>query len=184
MKNNVSLSLIKKNMFVDKSVVDIDKYLESILLEDEYIGKGVSTVCFEENGNEDEVMCFTVDFLKLLYLKKSKAPGFKFMEFIKHNDNVIYKYKMNKLEKMSDYVDNGDYEEFEILQSYDYSSESDEFIDICEKYVDLNVINNLAFKYKKYVTIYPDFLINQFGIDLETGDVYCFDPFISSNVKN
>lgn len=175
----VNLSLIKNGLFEKRSIEIIDKYLESIMFSRKFIGKGVSTCCFDSPNYSNFISCYTVDFLKVLYLKKSNAPGFKFVKFIEFESEVIYLYEMEKLEMITDF---SEFKEFEALENEYLDSESEELISIMDNYIDTSIINNLAFKYNKYVDIYSDITVEQFGVDINTREVYCFDPFISSNI--
>lgn len=181
-KKKLSLSIIKKKLFNYKSINLLHKYLSSINLEESDYSNGVSTACIKMHDNT--VLCYTLDFLKISYLKKSKAPGFKFLQFIEYDKEVIFMYQMNHLERISEelFDNNEEFEQFESLDDFNLNTDSDEYQFIYSNYVNSVAINKTCSKYSKYVEIYSDLSMSQFGFDLKTMKIYCFDPFLTSNI--
>lgn len=171
--------------FLEVSWLDLNFFPEVENLKE--ISRGFSSIVYKEEKS-DKVICLSFDINKVLYLKKAKAPGFKFLGFheIKvppmyetdsdFRDGFVLMYEMDFLEE------DDDIDWFFIDISGEPEDDSNKIDKILEQgyKINLGVIDSL--EKKEYL---PDFQFDlhagQFLKD-KSGDIICIDPIMSDNI--
>jgi len=166
---------------------DDDIYIEEIDGLGKPIGSGVSTIVFDKG--DDKVLCISVDYAKVLYLKKEKAiKEFKFIRFLEfsHGDEVFTAliYEMEKLEKIS--KDDKDMtkiiSELSFLEDIGLDKEyiSEDHANVLEGLsidMDFYLVNDILEKHDARL----DFHVGQFMLDKQR-NIICVDPLIGNNI--
>lgn len=139
---------------------------------------GVSTIVYKK---ENKVICLSIDYAKVLYLKKCNyTPGFKFLRFApyQHNNKTCFVmiYEMDLLSEVKDQ------DILYLLNSFQYYNE-EEYEDILfdsDILINFDLIFNIGSK--KYIQDCKiDLHEEQFLID-SFNNVVCIDPILSKNI--
>ena len=188
--------------FKEDQVADISAFIE--MSEEEFsslsigikkgqqiVASGSTTLCYQLKKHNDRLTCVTNDFMKVLYLKHSLAPEFKFIKFIENKEGDIFLvYEIKKLKTLESndldkYIEMGQCS----IPMDNYRGQyyvEDNIIEYIEKFdlyesIDFDLLDQLSDKYN--INFFLDLHEDQFMYDCGYGEI-CIDPIISSNAWN